>query len=336
VTEEKAVKIIDAVCNTLNSDQIIGAQVSIRDSLNEEWNISMGATDLKQDNDLGNKHILRIGSVTKIYTATLILKFIESGYLQLDEKISKYYPDYENVKNITIENLLNHSSGIVDVFALPSIFISASNFPDKYWDPNSLVEVCLNKKLEFSPGSKHVYSNTNYLILGLIAEKVSGENIGKLFSDYLLKPLELNNTFLVPYMDTPSRLVNGYVHHFALSLKEWYTNEPENTAWSTIGFSAGAGASNSSDLSAFTHYLFNGHIISPESLALMTDFHGDKGLGLFKIKVNDHYYWGHEGEITGFESVTAYDPVEKIIISICYNTTPSNPHDLLNKIDKVL
>jgi D-alanyl-D-alanine carboxypeptidase len=336
VTEEKAVKIREIVCNKLNSDEIIGAQLSIRDSLNEEWTIAMGAKDLKQNSELENGHIMRIGSVTKIYTATLILKLIELGHLQLDQAISEFYPDYENAENITIENLLNHSSGIVDVFSIQSIFISASNFPDKYWDPNNLAEVCLDKKLEFSPGSQHEYSNTNYIILGLIAEKVSGEDIGKLFSDYLLNPLGLNSTFLVPYMDTPSGLVNGYAHHFALSLKEWYTNEPENTSWSTIGFSAGAGASNSSELSAFTYHLFHGDIIGTESLEAMTNFNGDKGLGLFKINVNGHYYWGHEGEITGFESITAYDPVRKVVISLCFNTTPSNPHDLLNEIDKVL
>jgi CubicO group peptidase (beta-lactamase class C family) len=336
VTEEKAAEIAGIICNTLNSNELIGIQVSIRDSINEAWNISIGATDLKQNNKLENEQVMRIGSVSKIYTSTLIMKLIELGYLQLNQKIAEFFPDQENVRDVTIKDLLNHSSGIVDIFSIPSMFISASNFPDKNWDPNNIAEVCMKKKLGFSPGSQNEYSNTNYILLGLIAEKATGRDVGDLFNEYIFEPTGLNNTYLVPYMETPPELVNGYVHHFALSLKEWYTNEPENTSWSTIAYTAGAISSNSRELSAFTYHLFNGDIITNESVELMTEFKGDKGLGLFKIRVNDHYCWGHEGEITGFESLTIYDPEKKIVISICCNTTPSDPFDLLNEIYKVL
>jgi D-alanyl-D-alanine carboxypeptidase len=194
----------------------------------------------------------------------------------------------------------------------------------------------MDKKLDFPPGSKHGYSNTNYILLGLIAEKATGEKIEELFIKHLFEPLNLENTFLVPNMKTPEELVNGYVHHYALSLKEWFINEPANTSWSSVGFSAGSIVSNSNDLSAFTYHLFNEDIISQESLELMTNFSGNNGLGLFKMNVNGHTYWGHEGEITGFESITAYDPADEKVISICCNTTPFNVYDLLNEIDAEL
>ena len=336
VPRAKADKIAEIICNTLNSNELIGIQVSIRDSLNEDWSISMGAIDINQHEALRDHHILRIGSVTKIFTSTLILKLIEQNKLQLDQEISDFYPEYDNMKQITIKNLLNHTSGIKDVFTIPSLLISSTNFPGKQWDPNQLAAACMGKKLDFPPGSKHGYSNTNYILLGLIAGKATGENMEELFTRYLFEPLNLENTRLVPNMETPEELVNGFVHHYALSLKEWYTNEPENTAWSSIGFSAGAIISNSNDLSTFTYHLFNGDVISKESLELMTDFSGSNGLGLFKINVNGHTYWGHEGEITGFESITAYDPVDGKVISICCNTTPFNVHDLLNEIDAEL
>jgi len=336
IPREKAIRISQAVCNTLNNNKLIGIQISIRDSLNEDWNISVGAVDLNQNIVIENNHILRIGSVTKIFTATLILKLIEQNHLQIDQRISDFYPGNENIQEITIRHLLNHSSGIRDVFSIPSIFTSASQFPDKQWDANHLADVCMNKKLEFTPGTQHAYSNTNYLILGKIAEKATGKKIGQLFADYILDPVNLNNTCLVPYMDTPPELVNGYVHHFALSLKEWYTTEPGNTAWSTIAFSAGAMASNAKDLSAFMYHLFNGNIINRESLELMTAFEGNHGLGLFRIKVNERYFWGHEGEITGFESIAVFNPETRTIISICSNTTPFNINDLLNIIDTEL
>lgn len=336
ITAEKAERIANVLCNTLNSNELFGVQVSIKDSLNESWNLALGATDLKQNNPLENHHILRIGSVSKIYTATLILKLAELDYLRLDQKLSDFFPDYENVKDITINQLLNHSSGIIDVFSMPAVFISASNFPDKQWNPNRLAEKCMKKNLKFSPGSQHEYSNTNYIILGLIAEKATGKPVPELFEEYLLVPNNLNDTHLIPYMETPAALVNGYVHHFALSLHEWYVTEPDNTAWATIGFTAGAMAATATDLSAFIYKLFNGEIISQESLQLMTSFSGKYGLGLFKMNVNGTLYYGHEGEITGFESIAAYNPDTKVVISICCNTTPSNIKDLLTQIDAEL
>lgn len=336
ITSDKAAQLSETICNHLNEHELIGIQVSIRDSLNEDWSIATGSVDLKQRRDIDNDHILRIGSVTKIYTATLILKLIEEGQLSLDQSIAGFFPDQDNISEVSIRHLLNHSSGIVDVFSIPTTFISASNFPGKKWNPNRLAEVCMDKNLNFTPGTQHQYSNTNFILLGLIAEKATGQKVGQLFAEYLLEPLNLDQTYLVPYMDTPPALQNGYVHHFALSLQEWYTNEPDNTAWSTIGFTAGAMASTAQELSAFTFHLFNGDIISEESLSLMTDFSGDNGLGLFKIDVNGRYYWGHEGEISGFEAITVYDPETQVVISICCNTTPFRINDLLDEIDAEL
>jgi CubicO group peptidase (beta-lactamase class C family) len=336
ISSEKGEQVAASICNSLNANELIGIQVSIRDSLNEDWSVSLGATDVEQTTDLENEHILRVGSVTKIFTATLILKLIEQNDLLLDQKLIDFFPEQDQVRDVTIRNLLNHSSGIADVFSIPSIFISSTNFPDKQWNPAYVAEVCMEKGLDFSPGSQHAYSNTNYIILGLIAEKATGEKIDRLFAELITEPLGLNNTYLVPYMDTPPELVNGYVHHFAGSLTEWYVNEPENTSWATVGFTAGSVASTATDLSAFTYHLFHGDIIGEESLELMTDFSGNNGLGLFRIRVNDRNYWGHEGEITGFESITVYEPDSRVVISICCNTTPFKIKELLNEIDAIL
>ena len=332
INAEKAERITEIICNVMNSQELIGIQVSIRDSLNESWNISLGFTDLKQKNDLEDHHVLRMGSVTKIYTSALILKLVELGYIELDQDISQYYPEHTNIRGVTIKNLLDHSSGIIDLFTIPSIFISSSNFPGKQWNPENIAKSCMEKELEFSPGSRHSYSNTNYLLLGLIAEKATNKNVSDLFSGLLLKPYNLNNTYFVPYMKTPSNLVNGYVHHFALSLGEWHKTEPDNTSWATVGYTAGAMCANSTDLSSFIHQLFHGEILEEENLQQMISFSGKYGSGLFRMNVNGRPHWGHEGEITGFESIVAYDPEDKITISICCNTTPFSIKELLNEI----
>lgn len=336
IHNEKANRIAAVVCNTLNTEELLGIQVSIMDRLDESWDLSIGSTSLNQENALKTNHILRIGSVSKIYTATLIMRLTEEGFLQLDQEIAGFYPDLEGLEGIRVRDLLNHTSGIVDVFSIPGLFISSSNFPDRRWNPYQLAEDCLKKPLEFTPGSKVSYSNTNFIILGYLAEEVTGKPITELFDKYLFEPCGLNDTRLVPYMETPSQLVNGYVHHYALSLKEWYVNEPQNTAWSTIAFTAGSIVSTSRDLSSFVFQLFSGEILSSGSVDEMTKFRGSKGLGLFKFDVNGKEYWGHEGEITGFECITAYNPETGVVISICCNTTPFYVNDLLDEIDAEL
>jgi D-alanyl-D-alanine carboxypeptidase len=177
VTTEIAEQISMTVCNTMNANELLGIQVSITDSTGEKWNLSMGSTDLKQKEQLEDYHVFRIGSVTKIYTATLILKLIESGFLRLNQNLTEFYPSFENAEKVQIKHLLNHSSGIKDIFSIPAIFISSSNFPYKKWDPNRLAEECFQKNLGFEPGSKHAYSNTNFILLGLIAEKARWNNV---------------------------------------------------------------------------------------------------------------------------------------------------------------
>ncbi len=336
VTSEIAEQISMTVCNTMNENELIGIQLSIVDSIGEKWSLSIGSTDVKQKDQLENYHVFRIGSVTKIYTATLVLKLIEKGFLQLDQNLSEFYPSFKDAEKIQVKHLLDHSSGIKDIFSIPSIFISSSSFPDKKWNPNRLAEECLQHNLGFEPGSKHAYSNTNFILLGLIAEEATGKKLPELYNEYMFNPLGLENTFFVPYEPHPVEMSNGYVHHFALSLSEWYTNEPDNTSWSTAGFSAGALASNASDVSSFTYQLFRGNVLTRNSLNTMTDFSDKNGLGLFKISVNGSFYWGHEGEITGFEAITAYHPERKVVISICCNTTPFNIYILLEKIDSIL
>ena len=293
----------------------------------------MGFTNLDQTRLLNEDHILRIGSVTKIYTASLIMRLMEEGYFTLDSQISEYFPQHDHVSEVTILDLLQHTSGITDIFTIPAIFINASHFPDKQWDLHQLAETCMNKPLHFEPGSGQSYSNTNYIILGLIAEQVTGEPLAELFTEYLFGPLDLKNTFFVPYQESPAQLISGYVHHYALSLKEWYATDPENTSWSTLAFSAGAMVTNASGLSSFMHHLFIQGLVSQASLDQMTEFSGRRGPGLVRMNVNERIYYGHEGEITGFESVTGYNPENGWTISICCNTTPFRVKELLDQID---
>lgn len=333
IDSSRASELSRIICQTLNEEKIPGIQVSIRDSSGQSWDLSSGFSDLEQNRLLQQTDLLRIGSVTKMYTATLILKLVEEGSLRLDQKLSTFFPEYPSVRNVAVRNLLNHSSGIVDIFSIPALFVSSSAFPDKFWDPHHLAEICLEKNLEFEPGTDQSYSNTNFILLGLIAEQVTGMKIHVLFREKLFAPLGLESTALVPYAPPPPNLINGYVRHYALSMSEWYTFKPEHTSWSTLAYSAGALVTNARELSRFVHLLFQNRILDQEILSSMLEFEGNRGLGISRISVNGRQMYGHEGEITGFESVAVYDPATGTTISICSNKTPFDIYSFLDQIE---
>ena len=332
----KADGIREELIYTMNNNEILGLQVCVAHREKESWSFSLGSTGPAQVDPVEDHHIFRMGSVTKIYTAALIFRLIEEGYLDLDQTVSGFYPEIENVKDVKIGHLLEHTSGIRDIFTMPAILINASNFPDKHWDPNHLAKTCMKKPLRFEPGSDYSYSNTNYILLGLIAEEVTGRQLAELYNGYLFDPLELSETRFVPYEPSPPELITGFVHHYALSFRGWYPTAPENISWPTLAFSSGAMVTTATEMAAFIKYLFGGELLSAESLDEMTGMKGGREKGLQRISVNGNTWYGHEGEITGFESMVLYHPDTGRIIAVCSNTTPFRIKDAIRVIDAKL
>jgi D-alanyl-D-alanine carboxypeptidase len=335
IDEISAEMISDAIIEEINANELVGVQVSIVDSLGETWTHSSGSADIERMESLHDEHIFRIGSVSKIYTSTIVVKLSEDGILDLDQKISEYFPDFPNAHKISIRNLLNHSSGIRDVFSLPDLFLESSFLPDKIWNHQEVAETCLGSELLFNPGEETHYSSANFILAAIIAEKATGKEILDLYHEIICSPLGLSHTFFLPYESHPPLLINGFVHRFAFSLSKWYIHTTDQTSWSTAAHASGALAANSKDLSWFIHHLFFGSIVNHVSLAEMTTFFENKGFGLFKFNVNGRAHWGHEGEIMGFEAITAYNPQTKITYAICCNTTPYDIYHLLDIIEHI-
>ena len=169
---------------------VSGIQASVRvDDL--YWYSTSGFIDLEKKEELTGKHILRIGSVTKIFTAAVILKLFEQGKINLDDKIDKWFPKYPKSDLITIRQLLNHSSGIYNYTENLWLGVQTVLLPKKKWNPNTLLKSTYNKGFYFVPGKGHHYSNTNYLILGLIIEKITGKSLSKVYREYIFEAKKL-------------------------------------------------------------------------------------------------------------------------------------------------
>ena len=217
---------------------------------NMEWNIP-NTPDTR----------FRLGSITKQFTAALTLQLIEQGKLKLDGKISDYLPDYRKDigQKVTIHHLLTHTSGIPSYTSQPGFFENVSRNPYKVAD---FVTKYASGDLEFEPGSKHVYNNSGYFLLGAIIESVTGKTYEQALKENILDPAGMKNT--------------GYDHHNPLIPKRAAGYRKTGDGYEnalyldmTIPYAAGAMYSTVEDLFLWDQALYTDKLLSAQSKELM-------------------------------------------------------------------
>ena len=224
----------------------------------------------------------RIGSVTKTFTATLVLQLVDQNRIRLDDPVGRYLPGVIPAGGtITIRELLQHTSGLANYTDYPSWMDQAE--PSPSIRPIDALRFAASKPLLFAPGSHWAYSNTNYIALGLIIEKVTGHPFGQELQQRILEPLALSRTELA----TTRRLPD---------LDDQGTNP--NLPWA-----AGGIVSDTQDLARFFSALLSGHLVSRASLAKMMQTApgpSQDGLGIFAASLRCGRFWGHQGGILDY------------------------------------
>jgi D-alanyl-D-alanine carboxypeptidase len=345
INQGKAKAIAEITCRYVNDEEVPAIQISIVDSTAKIWTLSTGNADKKRKTLLTDEHVFRLASITKVFTGTVIFKLIDEGKLSLDDKLVAYFPEYTNAPEVRIRNLLDHSSGIKELLTLPDILMRGTMNTEKVWDINQIVKTIAKKKLDFATGTDHQYSNTNLVLLGLIAEKVTGKKMYEVYDNYLFNKLNLHGITFSPYNGTPSLLISGYDRKL-LPIPGLYEVTAHNTAWATSAFTSGALVSNSEETALFFHHLFKGDIISENSMNEMKTFEEAKvpqdehlkyfGKTLFKWEVNVNTYYGHEGLFVGFDNIAGFRAKDKTTIVILGNISTYNKFNLLKEIDNIL
>jgi CubicO group peptidase (beta-lactamase class C family) len=258
--------------------------------------------------------LFAIGSVSKQFTCACILLLVESGKLSVHDPVAKFYPNLTRAKDITLLDLMNHVSGYPDYYPL--------DFVDRRMQrpiaEDEIIAQYGGARLDFEPGSKYSYSNTGYILLGRIVEKVSGEKLGDFLARRIFKPLGMDHTLYEPdYSD--SRLASGYTT-FALS-------PPEAVAPEGRGWLCGAGGifSTPTDLAKWNLALMSGLVLKPESLALMTAARkltsgriSEYGCGLSVRTQSGRQVLSHNGAVSGFNASSAMIPsTRSAVIMMC-------------------
>lgn len=282
-----------------------------------DYERSVGFADLEGGIKASPDTRYRIGSVTKMFTAVLALKAVEDGKLQLDQRLADFYPQIPNSDRITISQLLQHRSGIHNFINNEDY----SSYSSKPMAEEKLIEIIVNGGSDFEPDSKAEYSNSNFVLLTFILEKVNKKTYPELLNQEVTKPLNLENTYVFSSIDPAEEECYSY------SFQGKWVKEPETDPSLPLG--AGAITSTADDLNIFIHSLFSGQLISERNLDLMMEIRDGYGRGMFSFPYHERKSYGHTGGIDGFRSFLAYFPEDKLTISVLSNGMNYNNNDIL-------
>jgi len=288
-------------------------------------------------NQPDTKH--RLGSITKQFTSMLIMQLVEQGKLKLDVPISTYLPDYpkKNGDVITIHHLLTHSSGIPNYTSFPGFFKNNSR---NSYSPVQLVNLFADSTLQFKPGKNFAYSNSGYILLGYIIEKVTGKSYEQVLQKNIFTPLKMNNT--------------GYDHHGPLLKNRARGYEKNGRSYvnanfldMSVPYAAGALYSTVEDLYLWDQALYGNQLLRKENMELLFTKHIPSGgsyygygWGIGEIPLGNTAERietiGHGGGIDGFNTQLTRIPSDKSFIVLLNNTGGAPLNEMTNAIAAIL
>jgi D-alanyl-D-alanine carboxypeptidase len=301
---------------------------------------SYGSANLEQHVPVSNESVFRVGSVTKQFTAVALLLLAEEGKLSLQDKLSKYYANFPRADDITLEQMLHHTSGIYSYTSDPNF----TNDGMVHRTTDTMVEFIgkLPKTQDFEPGTNWSYSNSAYFILGGVVEKVAGEPLASVLKTRLFVPVGMTHTAL----DDETELAPGRVRGYSGAAPGKFTNAP----FISMSIPGGAGSirSTAADLAKWNAALFGGKILKPNSLAAMETpgrlndgetsgaaitkmmsaarapgsaqpTEQEYGYALFMSKEEGHRKISHGGGIYGFSAELAEFPDDRVNVAVLSN-----------------
>ncbi|MER6394987.1 serine hydrolase domain-containing protein [Kitasatospora sp. NPDC001603] len=302
----------DSVQSSLNAlvkeDGLPAALAAVKGRDGRTRTYTAGVGDLATGAKVPMDGQIRIGSNTKTFTAVVVLQLVAEGKVGLDSPVESYLPglvrgDGIDGRHITVRQLLQHTSGLPEYVDKDAILTD----PTRYYEPRELLDAALGQKARFAPGTSWEYSNTNYLLAGLIIQKVTGRPLGEEIGRRVVDRIGLRHTYVPAPGDMGIREAHpkGYNRGADGSLRDYTELDP---SW---GWAAGAAVSTPSDVTRFFTALLGGRLLPPAQLAQMrTTVAADAvapgaryGLGLVSRPLScGGVAWGHGGTIPGYDT----------------------------------
>lgn len=260
---------------------------------------------------------MRIGSETKTFTVTALLRLVDQGKVGLDDPIGKYVDGVPNGNRITLRELAGMRSGLFNYTMDPGFFKALTTDPRRPFTPQELLAYSFKHPVQFQPGEKFEYCNTNIILVGLVVEKVSGQPLAEYVKRNVLDPAGLEHTLFPKAAEFPTPHAHGYTNQTATGKVEDSTDWNPSWAWA-----AGAMISDLNDLRSWAYTLATGTLLSPATQAQRMKMSPSDlpdtgyGLGIFDVAG----WIGHNGSLPGYESLVVYLPEAKATLVVLLNT----------------
>jgi D-alanyl-D-alanine carboxypeptidase len=276
-----------------------------------------GTVSAQSQTPITANSLFYVDSLTKSFTAALALKLVGAHQLNLNAPLSQYLPQYPNWGGVTILELLNQTSGLPDYTNAPGWFDGIAAHPHKVWTAPEVIQAAYNQAFLFPSGEGWAYSNTNYVLLGMIIEKITGKSIAQNFQAEFFGPLKLQHTYYMvnnPSSKIVAQLVHGYFYDHDVT-----SQNP--SSWQA----AGAIISNPHDMALWFSDLMTGKVLTPDELAEMQTLVstqdgsplalaqakiGAYGLGVFYANMGAPF-WFVPGMSSGYRALVVYFPLQK-------------------------
>ena len=314
---------MEQVIQSYTANQQFMGSVLVAKGTNVLLSKGYGSANLEWDVPNSPSTKFRLGSVTKQFTAASILLLQERGKLNVQDPVKKYMSDAPAAwDKVTIYNLLTHTSGIPSFTGFPE-------YPK--WEPFATtaaeaVARFRDKPLEFTPGEKWSYSNSGYLLLGYLIEKITGDSYEKFVRENIFVPLGMHDSGYDSNSAVIAHRAAGYTREKEVLQNAGFINM-------TIPHAAGALYSTTEDLLKWEQGLFGGKLLSAASLETMTTpFKSDYACGLFVQTKNGRKVIDHGGGIEGFNTELMYYPDDKVTVVVLANVNGSAPGDIAAKL----
>lgn len=332
---------MDSLLNYLHENNKFMGSLTIREGENVVFNKAYGFADVEKNIKADRLTRYKIGSISKTFTAVMVMQLIEEKKMTLQTKLNRFYPKIQNAEKISIYDLLHHRTGIVDYVNQDASFHASL---DKKHSKEDILKVITSFKSNFEPGSKYEYSNSNFFILGCIIEKLTKKSYAENLQNRIVKKAELGT-----YENKTEMTAKGAVTNKVFVPTTYYVEDATNTAnkesysyyfdgtnWvkslenhNSIPFASGGITSTPADLTKFIHALFNGKLVNASSLEQMKEIKEGYGKALIQFPFGERRFYGHGGKIEEFSSMLGYYPTEKLSFSLISNGNNFEQNDII-------
>ncbi len=307
---------LDSLFNVIEKGNNFMGSVAISKNGKVAYSRHIGYSDIATFKKSDNSTKYRIASISKTYTAVLVLKAVEERKIGLDDPIYKYFPEIKNAHKITPRHLLTHRSGIHS-FTKDKEYLTYSVSGKSRAEMLKLIS---NADSDFAPDSKASYSNSNYVLLSYLLEQVYKQSFSEILKNKILKPLRLTSTYFGSKIDVQKNEANSY------KLDKTWKLLPETDV--AIFTGAGAVVSTPVDVLNFVQAVFSNKIISKASLKMMVEIKDEYGMGIGEFPFEEKVSYGHTGHLDGFSSLFGYFPKQDLSFIIISNGSSVNENDI--------